>query len=61
MRDVISLAKLIQDRLPVDVTELKKAQRHNGKPCAVDVKVYHGNRSFLIRVVEPDKLPVDDE
>ena len=41
--------------------KLEKAQRHNGKPCSVDLTVYHGDRHFVVRVVEPDRLPEDDE
>ena len=61
MRDVIELAKTIQDHLPVHQSKLEKAQRHNGKPCSVDLTVYHGDRHFVVRVVEPDRLPEDDE
>ena len=61
MRDVIALAKAIQDNLPVDQSKLEKSQRHNGKPCSVDLTVYHGDRHFVVRVVEPDRLPEDDE
>ena len=60
MKDVIALAKSIQDRLEVEQTTLSKAQRHKGKPCSVDVSVYDGNKHFVIRVVEPDRLPEDD-
>ena len=61
MNDVIDLAKRIQFGLPAYQSKLQKAQRHNGKPCSIDLTVYHGDRHFVVRVVEPDRLPEDDE
>lgn len=53
---VDEIARQIQDALKVEVSHKDAPQLRDGHPVMVDIHAYHGDKAFVIRVMDPDLI-----